>query len=93
MENDMVIYKYPLNPVTVLNLPPVSDVLCVQMQRDKPYLWVKQAPTKPKQETVPRTFVMIGTGHPIGEAGTNDLYLGTFQMQGGALVFHVFERM
>lgn len=36
-----------------------------------------------------RTFSIYGTGHE--HESISGEYVGTFQLQGGALVFHVFE--
>lgn len=82
------IWKFPL-PVLddfSLLLPRGARVLTVQAQADRPCLW---ALVDPAAEPTPRQFRMWGTGHEHAEEpGT---YLGTFQLGGGALVFHVFE--
>jgi len=38
---------------------------------------------------VPRTFAIYGTGHK--HEHVEGTYIGTFQLDGGSLVFHVFE--
>ena len=39
-----------------------------------------------------RHFRLSGTGHPLGEDYLRIInYIGTFQMENGALVFHLFE--
>jgi len=53
-----------------------------------PQLWAYVDPTEPR---VTRKFRIIGTGHPIATDPGD--YIGTFQMGGGALVFHVFESL
>jgi hypothetical protein len=81
------IYKWTLTPgSTGLHMPAGAKVLTVQMQGDQPQLWALVDPEQPKEW---RTFEIHGTGHPMptnpGE------YVATFQMHGGALVWHVFE--
>jgi len=82
------IYKYTLQPGrTVLELHRGAEVLTVQMQRDEPCMWAKVDTTQPRER---RTFEVFGTGHTM----PNDprlVYVATFQMYGGSLVFHVFE--
>lgn len=44
---------------------------------------------EPSEKGVTRVFVMRGTGHRFtGEEGR---YVGTFQLDGGAFVGHLFE--
>jgi hypothetical protein len=75
---------------TVL-MPEGAEVLTVQAQRDIPCMWAMVDPSKPK---VPRDFETFGTGHTIREdMGTDRTYVGTYQIRGGGLVFHVFERL
>lgn len=85
------VYKYPV-PVEdefTLEMPCGSHILCVQTQRDEAQIW---AIVEPAAEPEERRFALRGTGHPVddGLAGSN--YIGTFQLDGGTLVFHLFER-
>ena len=81
------ILKYPLKVTDSQDvlMPVGAQILCVQMQRETPCLWVmvdrdwrKQAPVK---------VTTCGTGHnatePFGD------YIGTYQME-NTVVFHVF---
>lgn len=86
------IWKYELLPseVTYLRMPDGARPLCVQVQKGKVCLWAEvdqgltDGPT-----TVIRTFFVIGTGHRVPrEAKT---YIGTFQLNDGDLVFHVYS--
>jgi len=87
-----VIYKYPLETkrVQTIEVPQGGEVLTLQVQDNNPTLWIrheKGAPTK-KQ-----TFMLIGTGHefiPDSEDGSTLDYVGTCQLNNGALVFHLF---
>jgi hypothetical protein len=83
----MTIYKYPLRPdLQTLRLPADAEILCVQMQRGEPQVWVKLDTDKP---LVTRTLCVYGTGHEM--KGLDSHYIGTFQLMGGELIFHVFE--
>lgn len=83
------IYKYPLTVTghNALRMPKGAEVLTVQMQHGVPCLWVLVDTDAPECERVLRIY---GTGHPISD-DENALYVGTFQLSGGAFVFHVFE--
>lgn len=70
----------------VLNMPAGAQLLDVQMQGDDPCLW---ALVDPEADRLPRQFRIAGTGHKLpADPGR---YVATFQMNHGALVFHVFE--
>lgn len=80
------VYKYELQPVTTeVELTVGAQTLCVQLQKGRPCVWVKLDPNAPK---IVRRFHIVGTGHTLPESCC---YVGTFQLEGGALVFHVFE--
>jgi hypothetical protein len=86
----MKIYKYTLETTDVqeIPMPEGAEILTVQMQFDEPQLWALVNPDNPP---VTRVIETIGTGNPIREAERN--YIGTYQLQGGRLVFHVFEQL
>lgn len=82
------IWKFPLevtNEQTV-QIPDGAQLLSVQAQGETPCLW---ALVDPSAETKPCVIQTYGTGHPIREAG---VYLNTYQMHGGTLIFHVFVK-
>lgn len=82
------IYKWTLTPgSTELAMPAGAQVLTVQMQGGQPQLWAKVDPKQPKEW---RTFAVYGTGHPMPD-DPRLVYVATFQMDDGALVWHVFE--
>ena len=82
------IYKYPLGPGrTKLLLPHGAQVLTVQMQQGEPCLWARVDPGNPPER---RVFDTFGTGHKMPDDRTL-VYVATFQMDGGALVWHAFE--
>lgn len=83
------VFKYPvdLTDYFTINMPQGSEVLTVQMQGVvmQPYVWALVDTDNPP---APVHFRLAGTGHPIDD--TIDKYVGTFQLQGGTLVFHLF---
>ena len=82
------IWKYPIETTEVqqIGMPQGAEILCVQMQASTPCLWALCEHAAPRQ---PRTIRIFGTGNPITEEPGR--YIGTYQLSGGALVFHVFE--
>lgn len=80
------IWKYPLEitDVQTIMMPVDAAVLTVQVQNDQPCIW---AMVYTDSEKVQKTVRMYGTGHPIDTMG---VWVGTFQVHGGRLVFHVF---
>lgn len=87
------IYKYPLaiEDEQQIEMPQGAKVLCVQMQNGTPYLWAEVNPEAPMTKN---TFYVRGTGHQLGKVATASIgctYIGTFQMAGGSLVFHVYR--
>jgi hypothetical protein len=87
----LTIFKYPI-PVEdhfTLELPKDAKILTVQTQRGTPQLW---AMVDSETEKEVRYFRLSGTGHPLGEDYLRIInYIGTFQIENGALVFHLFE--
>jgi hypothetical protein len=84
-----VIYKYGILAADSfqLDLPQGATILTVEVQHDEPKIWAIVDPRAPKEV---RRFRLIPTGVPFDSASTL-VYVGTFQLQAGALVFHLFE--
>lgn len=82
------IWKFPFTASDEIDLyiPKGGEVLTVQIQGATPCMWVL---VNPKAEIEIRTFSIVGTGHPIKY--NLGKYIGTFQLLGGSLVFHIFE--
>jgi hypothetical protein len=82
------VWKFALSAVVPdVEMPRGAEVLSVQVQRGEPCLWAL-VDTHAQREV--RRFVTVGTGHDI----PSDLrmkHVGTFQLHGGDLIFHVFE--
>jgi hypothetical protein len=83
----MVIWKYELriNDTQKIKMPRGAKGLDVQWQFDKLCMWVL---CDENNITEDRVIAIYGTGHHLPM--TIGTYVGTFQMEGGNLVFHVF---
>lgn len=84
------IFKYPI-PVAdafEISLPENAQILTVQAQFEDACLW---ALVDPEARTEIRILRIFGTGHPVDGPINNLKYISTFQLNGGQLVFHVFE--
>lgn len=87
------IWKYEIKVATnqIISLGQGAEILCVQTQNDIPYIWVLVVPDA-KFDI--RLLIMHGTGHPIIQTeGMEEKYIGTFQLKGGLLVYHLFEQI
>ena len=86
-----VIYKYPLDEVDrqTISMPKGAEILSLQVQNGTPCIW---ALVNKGADMEDRTFVMIGTGHPImDELYSGAEYIGTAIVFNDTLVWHVFE--
>lgn len=79
-------YELPYEDNFSIQMPKAAKILDVQVQHEKPCIW---ALVDDYADTETRTFFLFGTGHPVKPF--NVKYIGTFQMKGGALVYHLFE--
>jgi hypothetical protein len=70
-----------------VKMPKGAQVLTVQEQYDEPQMWVVVDTEAPKEK---RRFRLVGTGHPIDEK-LNLSYIGTFQLDHGEFMGHLFE--
>lgn len=89
------IYKYQLETTDFqsITLPKGYEILTVQTQNQTPCLWVLHDKKPEKFEDV--EINIIGTGHAIYhvDGKTERKYIGTYQLHGGQLIFHVFQRI
>lgn len=87
------IYKYevPIEDEFVVELPESAKILCVQVQHGEPFFWaLVDTANQPER----RRFSLRGTGHVLDEYLVESAnYVGSFQLRGGALVFHLFDRL
>ena len=83
------IWKYPLtlDDLQTIEMPKGSKILHVEFQEtiEAPCLWALVDPQKDKERI---RLVTHGTGYPVRD--TTGKHLGSYQMRGGQLVFHVF---
>lgn len=81
------VYKYPLplGDWVSVTMPVGAVPLCVQTQHEVPCLWARVTIGAPP---VSHHFRIAGTGHDLGQ--NVGKHVGSFQLDGGALVFHVF---
>lgn len=86
----MTIFKYPIGiaGVQTVTMPQRARILTVQMQGELPFIWAEVENQNAKEE---RIIELFGTGHPMG-ARYSRKYIGTVQQDGGALIWHVYER-
>jgi hypothetical protein len=84
----ITVFKYPVKVSDEfdLALPADAHILTVQVQHGTPCMWALVDTEKPLET---RHFRLAGTGHPIAQDISR--YLGTFQVDGGNLIFHLFE--
>lgn len=87
----LTIYKYGVHQnigVTfTLDLPDNCRFLTAQLQHNQLQLWVL---LRTEAQTNPHKFVVYGTGWEIEESLNSLEYISTFQLENGALVFHLF---
>lgn len=83
-----VIYKYPLQIIDeqAVQLPSGAQVLTAQVQHGLLQLWALVDTSQPIAVIRLR---IVGTGHDFPDAD-QWRYLSTVQVDGGALVFHIF---
>ncbi len=84
------VWKFPIEPddrITIL-MPAGAKPLSVQVQHGTVCLW---ALVEPAMQKTYRAFKIFGTGHDIPEPHRLT-FVGTFQLEGGTLVFHLFEQ-
>lgn len=83
------IWKYQLgiSGSKILELPLGAEILTVQTQREKPTLWVLVDPDEYNKEN--RFIESVMTGARL--LNLNRKYIGTFQLDNGDFIGHVFE--
>lgn len=89
------IYKYPLvlNDEVEVYMPEGAEILHVRVQGacEDVYVWALIDLKAPMSF---RRFEVYGTGHPvkdIAEHSGGRKYIGTVMLQGGSLVYHIFD--
>ena len=88
------IFKYVLKAATEqrVSMPDTADILAAQAQGNDLCIWAKvEIGDGHYPVMLPRTIEVFGTGETMPEFPRK--YIGTTQMEGGKLVWHVFERL
>jgi hypothetical protein len=80
------IWKFTLTSDCIVEMPIGAKILTIQEQRGLPRMWALVDSVALIEK---RRFFIYGTGHQIDE-NIGD-YIGMFQLNDGAPVFHVFE--
>lgn len=86
----ITIFKYEIDTddeIEIL-LPDKFEILTIQTQFNKPVLW---AIVDTDTIKIKKHFCLYGTGHHVPADIFNQKYINTFQLDGGGLVFHLFE--
>ena len=88
------VYKYEveMEDYITITLPKHAKILTFDMQGDKLCAWALVNPNSTITED--KIFRIAGTGHPINDNEEDTqifMYVNTFQLLSGKLIFHVFE--
>lgn len=89
---NQTIWKFNLETTDyqTISMPKDAEILTVQTQGNTPCVW---ALVNPEAEKEDRNFEVFGTGHKVPvDMGVMREYVDTYQLDGGSLIFHVFER-
>lgn len=82
-------YEIDIKDKITIKIPKGAAILDIQNQEGQICMWAMVNTERKLEE---RIFTIYGTGNTI--ENTNALmYIGTFQMRKGALVFHLFENI
>lgn len=84
----VTVWKYAVELTDEFSIwmPVGAKPLSVQLQDGEPQLWALVDANEERKEY--RRFRLAGTGHLVTEE--YPIYVGTFQMDGGRLVWHLF---
>ena len=85
------VFKYKVLPSTEfeIQMPRHAEILTVQVQNEEVFMWAR---VDTEEDCVYRRFGVFGTGHDMPDkALVEPKYIGTFQLCGGSIVFHLFE--
>ena len=83
-------FRLPIEDYPSIEMPVGAKPLFVAEQNAEPFLWALVDPDDKQEATEIHRFRVVGTGHRLEdrEAGS---YVGSLILQGGLLVFHVFD--
>ena len=86
-------YETPILGKFTLNIPKGAEILTIQIDKktNSPVIWAIVDDEAPLEE---RYFELYGTGHKMHtDIGIERKYIGTYQLDNGAFVGHIFERI
>ena len=85
----LTIWKTQLLPAgrQTIQVPAGAELLTAREQRDDICVWYHCHSDRPLED---REIAIVGTGHEA--VGSGWRYVGSASLQGGAFIFHVFER-
>lgn len=83
------IFKYPvqMSEYFTVEAPEGAEFLSVQLQGGGVQMWVRVDTARP---IATYRFGVHGTGHSLNDFTAHAPHIGTFQIAGGSLVFHLF---
>lgn len=84
------VFKYllPVFTHSEIQMPEGAKILHVAVQAGYPFIWALVNPDAPLKT---RSFDVYATGHEIINPAFTRKFIGTFFVNGGEFVFHVFE--
>lgn len=84
----ITIFKYPvqMSEDFTFEAPAGAEFLSVQVQAGEAQLWARVDTSRP---AATYRFGVHGTGHELNSFTRSAPHIGTFQIDGGALVFHL----
>ncbi len=80
-------FKIPMEAVASIEVPEGAQIIHVDCQAREAFLWAVVNPNAPLRT---RCFRVAGTGRKIRDDHALD-HVGTVKIEGGQLMFHVFE--
>ena len=83
------IYKYTLSELhqyQIVLMPKGAEILCAKEQGNNIFIW---AIVDTSNENEARNFRIYGTGNEVSNEHIR--YIGTAKINGGNLIFHIFE--
>ena len=88
------IYKFAIDSTDFqrIKMPSGSSILCVDVVAEMVFIWAEVDTEAASSERVIHTVATGGPMPLVSERGPIR-YIGTYQLHGGPLVFHVFEEL
>jgi len=79
----------PIDDQLAIPMPHGAQLLTVQIQHGEPMIWIRCEDDPQIAGRIHRKLAWVGTGHDCTGCGA---YVGTVQLEGGSLVFHLFDK-